>query len=50
MSVNPAKPRKIIVVHGVQVGADKDQKQDRAIKTLIDSRMGNLPHKTNTDM
>jgi hypothetical protein len=50
MPVNPAKPRKIIVVHGVQVGADKDQKQDRSIKTLIDSRMGNLPLKYNTDM
>lgn len=50
MPVNPSKTRKILVVHGVQVGTDKDQKQDRSIKALVDNRMGNLPLKFSTEM
>jgi hypothetical protein len=43
MPVNPGKPRIILIVHGVQLGADKDQKQDQQIKELVQSRIGNLP-------
>lgn len=50
MPVNPGKIRKVVVVHGVQVGADKDQKQDKSIKALIENRMGNLPLKFSTEM
>ncbi len=50
MSVNPEKPRKVIVVHGVQIGRDKDQKQDRAIAELINNRLGNVPLKYRAEM
>lgn len=50
MPVNPAKPRKILVVHGVQLGADKDQKQDKQIKELVDARVGNFPVSYSTSL
>lgn len=43
MPIDPRKPRIILVVHGVQIGADKDQKQDQQIKELVETRSGNLP-------
>lgn len=43
MSVDPAKERKILIVHGVQLGSDKDQKQDQVITELVNNRLGNLP-------
>ena len=43
MSVNPKKQRKIVVVHGVQLGEDKDQNQHKAIQELVTSRLGNTP-------
>ena len=50
MSVNPNKKRILLAVHGVQVGADKDQKQDKWIKSLVDNRIGSLPLKYSTDL
>lgn len=50
MSVNPRKSRTVLVVHGVQLGADKDQKQHKLMKNLIDNRLGNLPLKYSTDL
>lgn len=50
MSVDPGKKRKVLVIHGVQVGANKDQHQDKQIKTLIDNRLGNLPVSFSTDL
>lgn len=43
MAVDPAKPRKVLVVHGVQTGTDSDLNQDRLIDELIKSRLGNIP-------
>jgi len=50
MSVNPGKKRKVLVVHGVQTGKNKDQKQHKVIEDLIDSRLGNIPLKFQTEM
>lgn len=41
MSVDPAKQRKIIVVHGVQLGEDEDQDQHESIARLVEDRLGN---------
>jgi len=50
MPVNPAKNRKVLVIHGVQQGADKDQHQDRQIRNLINNRLGNLPISFSTEL
>jgi hypothetical protein len=43
VSVNPKNQRKIVVVHGVQLGADEDQEQHKAISNLVKSRLGHIP-------
>lgn len=43
MPVDPAKPRKVLVVHGVETGTDADLHQDRLINELIGARLGGLP-------
>lgn len=43
MPVDPSKPRKVLVVHGVQTGTDADLHQDQLIDELIKSRLGNHP-------
>lgn len=43
MPVDPRKPRKVLVVHGVQTGTDEDLCQDSLIKELIQSRIGSIP-------
>lgn len=43
MSVDPKKQRKILIVHGVQIGSDADQKQDKVITELVNNRLGNIP-------
>lgn len=50
MSVDPSKPVKIIVVHGVQLGKDKDQKQHVDIKNLIKNRLAGVPLSYTTEM
>lgn len=50
MSVNPGKKRKVLVVHGVQTGKNKDQKQHKLIRDLINSRLGSIPLKFQTEM
>ncbi len=42
MPVDPAKRRKILVVHGVQSGTDADILLDKKVKELLESRMGDL--------
>ena len=42
MPIDPAKQRKIIVVHGVQTGDDKELHQDDAVRQLLASRLGDL--------
>ena len=41
--VDPQKPRTVLIVHGVQLGGDKDQTQNQQIKENIESRLGGLP-------
>lgn len=43
MPIDPAKPRKVLVIHGVQTGTDADLNQDKLIDELIRSRLGNIP-------
>ncbi len=50
MSVNPSKPRKVIVIHGVQTGDNDDQNQHIAIRKLIEQRKGQLPLNFETEM
>jgi len=45
MSVDPQKERKIVVVHGVQLGDDEDQKQHEVVAELVKNRLGNIPLK-----
>ena len=50
MAVDPKKPRLVLVVHGVQLGADKDQHQHQDIQRLINNRKGNIPLRFKTDI
>ena len=43
MAVDPTKPRKILVVHGVQTGTDEDIHVDKKIEELVKSRLGDIP-------
>ncbi len=43
MPIDPKKPRKVLVIHGVQTGTDADLNQDKLIDELIKSRLGNIP-------
>ena len=43
MTVDPAKLRRVLVVHGVQAGSDADLHQDWLIDALIRSRLGGAP-------
>jgi hypothetical protein len=42
MPIDPAKQRKILVVHGVQTGDDGDLNQDQLIRDLFQNRLGDL--------
>lgn len=50
MSVNPKKPRKVLVVHGVQTGSDAGLNQHKQIRELINNRLGSVPLKFQTEM
>jgi len=43
MSVDPTLPRKVLVVHGVQIGEDDDQHQDEQIQQNVEGRLGGIP-------
>lgn len=43
MPVDPSKPRKVLIVHGVQTGGSEDLNQDKLIAELIKSRLGPVP-------
>jgi len=43
MAVDPAKPKRVLVVHGVEAGTDADLDQDRLIDALIRSRLNGAP-------
>lgn len=50
MSVDPALPRKVLVVHGVQMGDDDDQHQDEQIQQNIEGRLGGIPLEFESEM
>jgi hypothetical protein len=50
MGVDPKKPRKILVVHGVQSGRDEDINAHKEIKELVISRLGGVPLEFETDI
>ncbi len=50
MSVDPSKSRKILVVHGVQTGRDKDINAQELIKKLIINRLNGIPVDFDTEM
>jgi hypothetical protein len=43
MPVDPSKPRRILVVHGVSTGSDADQKQDKQLHDLLIDRLNGIP-------
>jgi hypothetical protein len=43
VAVDPGKTRKILVVHGVQTGDDKDLNQDKDIEALVIDRLNGIP-------
>lgn len=50
MAVDSSKPKRVLVVHGVQVGKDEDQNQDQDIKELILNRLNDAPLPFDTEM
>jgi hypothetical protein len=50
MPVDPSKPRKVLVVHGVQSGTDVDLDQDHLVAALIEARLGGLPLQYEVDL
>ena len=48
--IDPNKQRKIIVVHGVQVGDNDDLHQDAAVKKLFTSHLGDLDLDVDVDL
>lgn len=50
MGVDPNKPRKILVVHGVQSGRNEDINVHKDIEKLVTSRLGDLPLEFETDI
>lgn len=50
MPVDPVKPRRILVVHGVEAGTDAEQHQDKDITTLIQHRLNGTPLEFEAEM
>ncbi len=50
MAVDPTKPKRIIVIHGVHAGKDADQNQHKLIEALIKNRLNNTPLRFGTEM
>jgi hypothetical protein len=50
MAVDPTKPKRVLVVHGVQSGTDADQNQHQLIEALIKTRLNNAPLRFDTEM
>ncbi|MFI5308393.1 MAG: hypothetical protein ACHQ53_13635, partial [Polyangiales bacterium] len=50
MSVDPTKPREILVVHGVQTGTDADLDQDVLVRNLVQSHLNGVPLAFSTDL
>ncbi len=50
MPVIPQKPRKILVVHGVQAGSDEDINSHETIRELVTDRLNGVPVEFETDI
>ncbi len=50
MAVDSTKPKRVLVVHGVEIGADEDQNQHKDIKDLILNRLNGAPLPFDTEM
>lgn len=50
MAVDPKKPRKILVVHGVQTGSNADQNQHETIRALVNARLAQMSIPFETEM
>ncbi|MBT3877775.1 MAG: hypothetical protein HOI47_29175 [Candidatus Scalindua sp.] len=50
MTVDPQKPRKILVIHGVQTGTDEDIDSDQKIKELVINRLAGTHIQFDTDI
>jgi len=50
MAVDPTKPKRVVVVHGVQSGTDADQNQHQLIEALIKTRLNNAPLRFETEI
>jgi hypothetical protein len=50
MSVDPTKPREILVVHGVQYEADDALKQHELVHALLTARLNGVPVQFTTDL
>ena len=50
MAVNPKLTRKILVVHGVQIGEDEDQNQNKLIRRNVKDRLADIPLKFKAEM
>ena len=50
MAVDPKQSRKVLVIHGVQIGEAKDQKQNKRIEENIEGRLGGVPLKFESEM
>jgi hypothetical protein len=50
MSVDPRKPREILVVHGVQFESDVDLKQHELVRDLLNAHLNGIPVPFTTDL
>lgn len=50
MAVDPTKPKRVLVIHGVQAGEDADQNQHKLVEELIKNRLNNAPLRFDTEM
>lgn len=50
MAVDPLKSRRLLVVHGVELGSDTDLNQDELIMKNVQERLGNTPLQFKADL
>lgn len=50
MPVDPRKTRRVLVVHGVQLGDDNGLNQHRQVNELIQARLGGIPLRYDVDL
>jgi len=50
VAIDPTKPKRVLVIHGVQSGTDADQNQHQLVKELIKNRLNNAQLRFETEM